>query len=147
MEPLSQKLSELSAQAKTAEDRVARAETETKERLEEQRSDAHREAEVALNRVSESFTRATEGTKEHFAQLKSKVDSDLERIKKNASARKTKLEAWQASNYASDKTEDAQAAIGYAIAAVKMAEVATLDAIEARGNAKIKAEQVEPIQA
>ena len=147
MEPLSQHLSELSAQAKKAEDRVARAQSETKERLEEQRAEVHREAEAALNRVKEGVARASDGTKEHFAQLKSKVDADMERIGENASARKTQLEAWQANNYANDKTADAQAAIGYAIAAVKMAEVATLDAVEARGRADIKADQVQPVQA
>jgi hypothetical protein len=145
METLSQHLSELSAQAKKAEDRVARAQSETKDRLEEQRAEVHREAEAALDRVSEGLARASEGTKMHVTQLKSKVDADLERIREDASARKTKFEAWQASNFANDKAADAQAAIGYAVAAVKMAEVASLDAIEARGSAEIKAEQVQTV--
>ena len=147
MEPLSQHLSELSAQAKKAEDRVAEVESQTKERFEQQRDEAHREAEAALARVGADVERASEGTKSAFAQLKSKVDGDVERMREDASARKATFEAWQAKNYASDKTADAQAAIGYAIAAVKLAEVATLDAIEARGRAEIKADQAQPIQA
>jgi len=147
MESLSQHLSELSAQAKKAEDRVARAQSETKERFEQQREETHREAQAALDKVSQGVERASEGTKAHFAQLKSKVDADMERMSENASARKGNFEAWQADNYANDKSADAQAAIGYAIASVKMAEVATLDAIEARGKAEIKADQSQPIQA
>ena len=81
MQPLSERLSELSAQAKKAEDRVARAQAETKDRLEQQRDEAHREAQAALDKVSETLSRASEGTRSAFAQLKSKVDSDFERMK------------------------------------------------------------------
>jgi membrane protein involved in colicin uptake len=147
MQPLSQNLAELSAQAKKAEDRVAKAQSETKERIEQQRDEAHREAEAALDRVSEGISRASDGTKTHFEQLKSKVDGDMQRMKEDASARRTSFEAWQANNYANDKAADAEAAISYAVVAVKMAEVATLDAIEARGRAEVKAEQEQPIQA
>jgi predicted RNase H-like nuclease (RuvC/YqgF family) len=147
MQPLSENLAELSAQAKKTEDRVAKAQTETKERLEQQREEAHREAQAALEKVDERISRASERTKSQFTQLKSKVDGDFERIRDNASARKSTFEAWQANNYADDKLADAQAAIGYAIVSVKLAELATLDAIEARGRAEIKSDQVQPIQA
>ena len=147
MPPLSQQLAELSNQAKKAEDRVAKAQSETRERVDERREKASREAQSALDRVNDSVSRASEGTKAHFAQLKSKVDTDFQRIEANASDRKAKLESWQADNYASDKLDDAQAAINYAIASVKMAEAATLDAIDAQARAQVKADQVQPIQA
>jgi len=147
MEPLSQQLAELSAQAKKVEDRVARAQTETKERLEEQREKAHQEAQAALDRVRDKVDGATEGTKAHFAELKSKVDADLQRMRENATARQQKFEAWQAINFANDKAADAQAAIGYAAAAIGLAEVATFDAVDARVRAEIKSDQAQPIQA
>lgn len=147
MEPLSRQLSELSAQAKKVEDCVARAQSETKERLEEQREKAHQEAHAALERVRDTVDRASEGTKTHFAELRSKIDTDFHRVRENASAREQKFEAWQAGNYANDKAADAQATIGYAVAAIKLAEVATLDAVEARTKAEIKAEHAQPIQA
>jgi hypothetical protein len=147
MQPLSEHLAELSAQAKKAEDWVGKAQTETKERLEQQREETHREARAALEKVNERVSQVTEGTKTQFAQLKSKVDGDFERIRENSSARKSAFESWQANNYANDKLADAQAAISYAIAGVKLAEVATLDAIEARARADVKADQVQPIQA
>ena len=146
MQPLSQLLSELSTQAKTVEDRVAMAQSETKERLEEHRQKAQQEAQAALNRVRDKVDGAAEGTKAHFAEIKSKVDSDLQRIRENADARAQKFEAWQANNFANDRTADAAAAIGYALAALKLAEVATLDAVEARARADIKAEQAQPVQ-
>jgi len=147
MEPLSQKLSELSAQAKKTEDRVAKARSETKERVQEHLDEAHRDAEAALKQVNDGIERASEGTKSHFEQLRQKVDGDFERMREDSDSRKAKFEAWQANNYANDKAADAAAAISYAVASVKIAEVATLDAIEARGRAEIKADQAQPIQA
>lgn len=147
MQPLSQQLSELSVQAKKAEDRVAKAQSETKERVQQQLEEAHREAEAALDRVQDDIQRASEGTKARSAQLRAKVNADMEGMREDASARRFEFEAWQANNFANDKAADAGAAIGYAIAAVKMAEVATLGAIEARGRAEIKADQAQPIQA
>jgi len=146
MEPLSQQLEQLSAQAKKTEDRIAKAQTETKERVQQHLDEAHREAEAALNKVNKDVERTSEGTKDYFAQLKAKTDADMERMREDATNRKTKFEAWQANNYANDKAADARAAIGYGIAAIKVAEVATLHAIEARARAEIKADQVEPIQ-
>jgi len=147
MKPLSQQLSELSVQAKKTEDHVAKAQSETKERVKQHLEEAHRDAQAALDDVKDRLQRTSEGTKTHFDQLKVKVDADMERMREDASARKTKFEAWQANNYANDKQADAEAAIYYAVAAVKMAETATLDAIEARGRAEIKADHVEPVQA
>ena len=60
MQPLSEQLAELSVQARKAEDRVAKAQSEVKERLEHQRDEAHREAEAAFNRVKEHVARAGE---------------------------------------------------------------------------------------
>jgi hypothetical protein len=147
MQPLSPHLSELSASAKKAEDRAATAQSEIKERVQQHVEEAHREAQAALDRVNEGVERATEGTKAHFTELRAKVATDMERMKEDASSRKARFEAWQASNYADDKAADAEAAITYAVAAIKIAEVATLDAIEARGRAEIKADQAQPIQA
>jgi hypothetical protein len=147
MQPLSQELSELSVQAKKTEDRIAKARSDTKERVEQQLDEAHREAEAALDRVNKDVERASEGTKVHFEQLRSKVNAVMERMRDDASARKAKFEAWQANNYADDKAADARAAIFYAVASIKMAEVATLNAIEARGRAEAKAGEAQPIQA
>jgi uncharacterized protein YpuA (DUF1002 family) len=147
MQPLSQQLSQLSAEAKKAEDRFANAQSQAKEHLTEQREHVRQETEAALQKVSQNLSRAGADAQERTTQLKSKVDSDFGQIKDRADQSKHKFEAWQANNYADDKQADAEAAISYAIVSVKMAELATLDAVEARGRAEIKAEETQPIQA
>jgi uncharacterized protein YpuA (DUF1002 family) len=147
MQPLSQQLSQLSAEAKKAEDRFAKAQSQAKEHLTEQREHVRQETEAALQKVSQNLSRAGADAQERTTQLKSKVDSDFGQIKDRADQSKHKFEAWQANNYADDKQADAEAAISYAIVSVKMAELATLDAVEARGRAEIKAEETQPIQA
>jgi hypothetical protein len=144
---LSQQLAELSAEAKKAEDRFSQAQSEAKEHLTQQREHVQRETETALQNVSEGLSRASADAQERASQIKSKVDSDFDQLKQRATESKQKFEAWQADNYANDKQADAEAAIGYAIASVKMAELATLDAVEARARAEIKAEEIQPAQA
>jgi hypothetical protein len=142
MKPLSQKLSELSVQAKTTEDRVAQARTEARERLEQRREQVRYEAEQALAKVKEGFQEVKGEARTRFDALHAKVNADFEQLKKDAGEKKRTFEAWQAENYASDKEADAVAAIDYALAATKIAELQTLDAIAARAAAEERAEQI-----
>lgn len=144
MKLLSQKLAELSVQTKNAEDRVARAQTEAHDKIEQQRDRVRQETEAALGTVKQRFEEAKGETRARLEGLRTKVNSDVEQMTKHADERKRKFEAWQAENYASDKESDAIAAIDYAIAAAKMAELQTLDAISARTRATNKAGQVQP---
>lgn len=144
MKLLSQKLAELSVQTKNAEDRVARAQTEAHDKIEQQRDQVRQEAEAALGTVKQRFEEAKGETRARLEGLRIKVNSDVEQMTKHADEGKRKFEAWQAENYASDKESDAIAAIDYAIAAAKMAELLTLDAISARSRATNKAGQVQP---
>ena len=143
MKPLSQKLAELSVQAKTTEDRVAKAQTEAHDRIEQRREQVRRETEQALGKVKQRFEEAKGETRTRFETLHAKVNADFEQMKKDAGEKKSKFEAWQAENYASDKEADALAAIDYAVAATKIAELQTLDAISARAEAQSRAEQTE----
>lgn len=143
MKPLSQHLAELSVQARNAEDRVAKAQSQAHEHIEQQRDQVRQETERALGKVKQRFDEATGEARTRFNALQAKVNSDVEQMKERASEPKRKFEAWQAENYASDKEADALAAIDYAVAATKIAELQTLDAIAARANAGSKAEQVQ----
>jgi hypothetical protein len=143
MKPLSKKLAELSVQAKTAEDRVAMAQTEAHERIEQKREQVRNETEQALGKVKQQFEQAKGETRTRFETLHAKVNADFEQMKKDASEKKSRFEAWQAENYASDKEADAIAAIDYAVAATKMAELQTLDAIAARAQADTKTGHIE----
>jgi DNA anti-recombination protein RmuC len=142
MKPLSQKLAELSAQAKTTEDHVAKAQTEAHDRLQQRREQVRQETEKALGKVKQRLETAKGETRMRFDALHAKVNADFEQMKKDAGEKKRKFEAWQAQNYAGDKEADALAAIDYAVAATKIAELQTLDAIAARVEADSKSEQI-----
>lgn len=144
MKPLSQKLAELSVQAKQTEDTVAKAQTQAREHVEQKREQVRRETEQALGKVKQQFEEAKGEARTRFDALHAKVNSDFEQVKQRAQESKSKFEAWQAENYASDKEADALAAIDYAIAATKIAELQTLDAIAARAEASSRAEQITP---
>ncbi len=140
MKSLSQGLAELSVQAKNAEDRVAQAQSEARERIEQRREQVRGEAEQALGKVKQRFAEAKGEARTRFDALQAKVTSDVEQMKQNASETKREFETWQAENYASDTEADALAAIDYAVAATKIAELATLDAIAARVQAETQVE-------
>ena len=142
MKPLSQKLAELSVQAKQTEDTVATAQTQAREHIEQKREQVRRETEQALGKVKQQFEEAKGEARTRFDALHAKVNSDFEQVKQQAHETKGKIEAWQAQNYASDREADALAAIDYAIAATKIAELQTLDAIAARTEANSRTEQM-----
>jgi hypothetical protein len=144
MKPLSQKLSELSVQAKQSEDTVAKAQTQAREYIEQKRVQVRRETEQALSKVKQQFEGAKGEVRTRFDALHAKVNADFEQMKRHAQQTKGKFEAWQAENYASDKEADAVAAIDYAIAATKIAELQTLEAIAARAEAGSRTEQIQP---
>jgi hypothetical protein len=143
MKPLSEKLAQLSVEAKSTEERVAKAQNEAKERLEQRRQEARAQAEEALGKVKDQVNAAKGEARDRFNSLQSKVDADFENMRQDASFRHDKFKSWQANNYADDKEADAAAAIDYAIAATKLAEAQTLDAISARAEAIARSAQVE----
>jgi hypothetical protein len=143
MKPLSQHLADLSVQAKNTEGHVAKAQTQAKEKLEQKREQVRQEAQRALETVQQSVSQARDETRTRFDSMHAKLNSDFDKLRQQATEKKEKFEAWQAKNYADDKELDAVAAIDYAIAATKIAELQTLDAIVARAEALDRAEQVE----
>lgn len=144
MKPLSQKLTELSVQAKNTEDRAAKARTEAHERIEQQREQIREETEQALAKIKQHVDLAKGDARTRFNLLQAKVDADFQQMKQDAAEKKSKFEAWQVENYAADKEADAEAAIDYAIAATKMAEFQVLNAIAARARAQFKFAPAQP---
>ena len=123
MKPLSEHLSQLSVQARKTEDRVNQAQSEAREQIQQRREQLQQDTQVK----DEAQTSAR--------SLKAKIDTDFESLREQAQQDRRDFKAWQADNYAGDKEADAAAAIDYAIAAVRMAELQTLDAIDARAQA------------
>lgn len=141
MKPLSQKLAELSVQTKTTEERVAKVQNEGREYFDRRREQVRQEVEQALGEVQQRFQQAQGETRTRLEALHAKVNCDFEQMKKDVGEKKRKFEAWQAENYASDKETAALAAIDYALAAAKIAELQTLDAIAARAETDSRSEQ------
>ena len=143
MKPLSEKLAQLSVEAKNTEERVSKAQSEAKEKLEQRREEARVQAEQALSKVSERVNEAKGEARERYNSLQAKVDADFNNMQQNAAERREKFKSWQADNYANDKEADAAAAIDYAIAATRLAEAQTLDAISARAEALARSTEIE----
>lgn len=146
MEPLSQKLAELSVQAKNTEDRAKAARSEAGQRLDERREKIRDDSAAALAKVRDGLDRAGESARAHATQLKSKIASDFEQLKQRAGESHRKFAAREAEIRAEDMAADAEDAIDYAIASVKLAELAVLDAIDARITADTKADEIQPAQ-
>jgi hypothetical protein len=146
MKPLSEHLAELSVSTKKAEDRVAQAQAQARDRVEQQREQVQKEAEQALAQVQQRVGEVKDDARTHMSALRAKIDADFNNMKQRAAERREKFESWQANNYADDKEADALAAIDYAIASTKIAELQTLDAIAARAEADTRAEQVQSPQ-
>jgi len=148
MKPLSDKLAELSVEAKNTEDRVTKAQSEAHDRIEQKRQEARAKAEEALGKVKEHVTAAKGEAQTNADALQAKIDVDFANVKERANERHEKFKSWQANNYANDKEADALAAIDYAIAATRLAELQTLDAISARAEAvSLSAQVTEPTTA
>ena len=146
MKPLSQQLAELSVVAKNAEDRAARAQSEAKEHVEQAREQLQQETRAALDKVGQGLSRISAEAQGRVFQLKTKVDSDFAQLKQRAVETRQKFETWQAKAYAEDLEAEAAASIDYAIASVRMADLAVLDAIDARQQAETKEEQMRAVQ-
>jgi hypothetical protein len=142
VKPLSEQLDELAAQANRAKDIIAKAENEARDQLENYREQVRRDANEALETVSATFDHAREGAKDSLAAIKSKIAGDLSALKTRASAAVREFEAWDAENYADDMKFEAELAIDYAAAAIKLAGLSVLDAIAARKDALAKAAAV-----
>jgi DNA relaxase NicK len=146
MKPLSEHLAELSVSTKKAEERVAQAQAQASDRIEQQREQVRMEAEQALAQVKQRVGEIKDDARTHRNALQAKIDTDFNNMKQRATERREKFESWQANNYADDKEADALAAIDYAIASTKLAELQALDAIAARAEAVTRAEQTQAPQ-
>ena len=135
MKPLSEHLAQLSIQTKEIEDRVAKAQSEAGDQINQRREQFRQETEQALDRAKQKVSDIKDDAQTSARTLKAKIDADFQNLREQAQQNRRDFKAWQAGNYADDKEADAAAAIDYAIAAVKLAGLQTLDAISARAEA------------
>ena len=136
MAKLSEQLADLSVRAKTAEDAVAAAQKEAHDRIETRKQQARAAAEKAIEKVDQHIKSAGDSATKNWNALKAKVTADMDALKAGVAQRKRELDTKLAEKQADRLEWEAGVAIDYAIASVEQAQLAVLDAIDARLDAE-----------
>jgi hypothetical protein len=135
-ERLSEQLAELSVRAKSAEDAVAAAEKEAREKVEARREQAHAAATAAMEKVNQQVKSAKDTGSRNWNALQAKVADDIETLKAGIAKRKRERESGRAENNAEWLEWEAGFAIDYAVASIEQAKLAVLDAVAGRVEAE-----------
>jgi hypothetical protein len=134
--PLSEQLAELSVRAKNAEDAVAAAAKEAREKIEARREQAHAAATAATEKVNQEVKSVKDTSTRNWKALEAKIDADIQSLKSGIAKRKREREAGRAENTAETLEWEASVAIDYAVASIEQARLAVLDAIAGRVDAE-----------
>ena len=133
---LSEQLADPSVRAKNAEDAVAAAEKEARDKIIARRDQAHATATAAIEKISQDMKSAGDRAAGSWNALKAKVTADVDAMKAGVAQRKRDIDAKLADKYADDLEEDAALSIDYAAASIEQAKLAVLDAIVGRVRAE-----------
>lgn len=136
MKPLSEDLSILAGRAKRAEDNLAAATNEARDKLAERREQTRAEAAATIDKVDTNLQRAKDSASTQWTEFKAKIQADRERMKARHEERKHDRGVRRAENWAEDLEFEAALSVDYAIASVEQAELAALDALMARFEAE-----------
>ena len=136
MKKLSELLRELADRAENAENKVAAAEQETSEKvhaaIDTSKADAKaRQDEFKANVAKKKATAASD-----WKKLQEDHNERVQKIKKHIAAKKDAVNRQLAEDRADDAEEYARVLIHFASMAIDNAEVASLEAIEARAHAE-----------
>ena len=129
---LSEQLAALSVHAKNAEDTVASAQKETREKIAARRAAAHDSATAAVEKVKQSIESVGNSATKDWNAVKAKVSADIDALKARVAEHKQERDAKRAEQRAEDLEDDAAFAIDYAVSSIEQARLAALDAIAGR---------------
>ena len=132
MKPLSEQLAEMSVHAKNTETAFAAAQKEARDKIEARKAEALSAAKAAVEKMSQQIKSAGENAKRDRQALQAKISADVNTLKAYALQAKHDIKAGLAEDRANLLEEDAGLAIDYAIASIEQAQLAVLDAIDAR---------------
>jgi len=130
--PLSERLADLSAHAKKAEDTVAAAQKETHDKIMSRWEQARADATATTEKVNQQIQSVDDRAAKDWNARKAKIAADIDALKAKVVRKKHELDARRAENEADNLEWDADFAIDYAIAAVDQARLAVLDAVDGR---------------
>src|SRR5260370_29334247 len=133
---LSEQLAELSVRTKNAEDAVAAAEKEARDKVEARREQAHAAATAAKEKVNQEVKSVKDNATRNWTALQAKIAADIQNLKTGIAQRKREREVGRAENNAERLEWEAGFAIDYAVASIEQARLAVLDSIAARVEAE-----------
>ena len=136
MKPLSEQLAELSRRARNVEDEFAQAEKEARSKIDARRAQAVAAAQSAAEKITQQAKSVAANASRDWAELQEKVAADMNDLARYAAKVKHKIDVQRTEDRAEFLEADAGFAIDYAIAAVEQAQLAVLDAVEARRQAE-----------
>jgi len=136
MKKLSERLNELAIKVAGMEKKIAAAQEETSERVEARVEAARADAESRQDAFQARINEEQAAVALHWEELQANFHSQVEQIKSNIDVRQDAREYKRAMRRADDAEMYAEAAIGFVILALDEAEIATLEAIEARAYAE-----------
>jgi hypothetical protein len=136
MKKLSETLQELADHAAEVEKKVAAAEQGTKEKVEAALDTSKANAQARKDDFKAHVKEKQAAAASQWEKLQANYSQQVERIKNNIEAKKEVRERNRAMRRAEDAEFDAEASIEFAIMALDDAEVATLEAIDARAYAE-----------
>ena len=134
--PLSEQLAELSVRAKHAEDTLAAAKKETRDKVVARKEQARAAATAAAEKVNRDIQSAKDTATRSWGAVRAKIGADINHLKAGVAQKKHDLDVKLAESNADELEWEANVAIDYAIASVEQAEWAALDAVAARAQAQ-----------
>ena len=132
MKKLSDDLQELADHVADAEKKAAAAEQASKEKVEASIQKSKADAEARQESFKADVKKRHEATYMHWQELQKDYHQSVQHIKNKIKTEKEAKEVKQATRRADDAEAYAKAAIDFAMMAIDDAEVAVLEAIDAR---------------
>jgi len=136
MQKLSELLRELADRAENAENKAAAMEQEASEKVHTAIDSSKADAKARRDEFKAKFANKKAAVGSDWKKLQEDHNDRVEQIKKNIAAKKDAVNRKLAEHRADDAEDYAAAAIYFASMAVDDAEVATLEAIDARAYAE-----------
>jgi hypothetical protein len=136
MKKLSELLRELADHAENVETKAAAAEKETSEKVHAAIDTSKADAKARQDEFKSNVAKKKAAAGSDWTKLQQEHNQRVEKIKGNIAAKKDAVDRKRAEHRAEDAEEYAADSIYFASIAIDDAEIATLEAIEARAHAE-----------
>ena len=131
----SDKLAELAARAKQAEDRAVAARSQAKAEIEQSAEKARAEAQAHAEKLRASANAKEANVSESWQDMQKTLTAHIAKARQNVGDKKAEIDVNRAEARAEGAEDDALFAIDYAYVTIEEAESAVLDAVVARNHA------------